>query len=500
MVETLIRNARRRVLLNEILAQAALAAAITVAGFGLLLVFGTRYLELWTLALFAATGIALGAYRTYMRTPGKYATAVRVDESAGLRDSLSTAWYFREHRTGAEQFRQSQREQAEKAAAGVQLESAIPFAVPRSLYAMAALCLLVSGLIAVRYRAGRGLDLRAPITSFLFEDQANPDLKRGGGLLARSQKPWMQQQAESLLSKLGMAPKPEQPAPGEQDALDKAIEQALQNPANPDANSAKGGEGSKDGQSKAGEGSDSKESAGDPLDQGEKSGEQSGSDASSAKPGDPNAKSSAGKNGNPGNSEGLLSRLKDAMSNMLSKSSKDENSAQRNQQSAKNEKPGGDQQQAGKGQQEKGEGQADAQDGQPNPDGKNGQQAQGKLNSAREQPGQGGSGAGSQDGSKELKEAAQLKAMGKISEIIGQRSATVSGETSVEVQSGNQTLRTEYSKTAATHAETDGDVTRDQIPMSVQAYVQQYFAEVRKSSSGQKDKAVSKAPQTKATP
>ena len=82
-----------------------------------------------------------------------------------------------------------------------------------------------------------------------------------------------------------------------------------------------------------------------------------------------------------------------------------------------------------------------------------------------------------------MKLAEQLKAMGKISEIIGKRSATVTGETSIEVQSGNQQLHTAYSKTEAAHAETDSDVTRDEIPLAVQAYVQQYFLEVRKNAA-----------------
>ncbi len=166
---------------------------------------------------------------------------------------------------------------------------------------------------------------------------------------------------------------------------------------------------------------------------------------------------------------------------MMSKSNKEEgSSSDKNQQSAKNETPSGEKGQAGKGAQEKGESQSDA-EGQPDSDSQAGQQAQGRLNNAANQtPAQGGSGIGNQDGSKEIKAAAQLKAMGKISEIIGQRAATVSGETSVEVQSGSQKLHTDYSNTKAAHGETDGDVTRDEIPLGLQAYVQQYFAEIRK--------------------
>ena len=73
--------------------------------------------------------------------------------------------------------------------------------------------------------------------------------------------------------------------------------------------------------------------------------------------------------------------------------------------------------------------------------------------------------------------------MGKISEIIGQRANSVSGETTIEKQSGDQNLTTAWSSTAASHGETDGDVTRDRISIALQSYVRQYFEEVRKSAA-----------------
>jgi hypothetical protein len=493
MIEDLIRRARRRFLLNETLAQLAFAAAVAVSGFVLMLLFGTRYLEGWTLGIFAAAGLAIGLWRVYQRTPGEYSTAVRLDENAHLHDALSTALYF--SGSSAEDsaaFRQSQRKQAEGAAGEVKLDQAVPLLIPRSLYFMAALCLLATGLVGLRYGIGHGLDLRAPITQLLFEDEAIRDAKKAQSLYPKS-KTWMDE-AQSLLSKLGMAPNPNEPAPGEEDALNKAIEQALQNPADANAKGEKGGgQDGKSGQTKAGDTSNDSPN-GDPIDNGEQAGnDQNGQEGASPKEGQQGSKSTSGKNGGQGNKDGLLSRLKDAVSNMLSKSDKeDAGSSQKNQQSAKNESPSGEKGQAGKGAQEKGDSQSDA-EGQPDSDSQSGQQAQGKLNSAAKQtPAQGGSGIGNQDGSKEIKEAAQLKAMGKISEIIGQRAATVSGETSVEVQSGNQKLHTDYSKTAATHGETDGDVTRDEIPLGLQAYVQQYFAEVRKAGGAAKPKADAK--------
>jgi hypothetical protein len=493
MIEDLIRRGRRRFLLNETLAQFAFAAAVLVGGFVLMLIFGTRYLEWWTLGIFAAAGVAIGSYRIYRRTPSAYSTAVRLDENAHLHDALSTALHFGSHSTASETFRQSQRRQAEDAAGGVQLDQAVPFLFPRSLYAMAALCLLASGLVLLRYGAGHGLDLRAPITQLLFEDESIRDVKKAQALYPKS-KTWMDE-AQSLLSKLGMGPNPNEPVPGDEDALDKAIEQALQNPADANAKAEKGGgQGGKNGQTKAGEASNDSPN-GDPIDNGDQqaNNDQNGKEGADSKEGQQGSKSTSGKNGTPSSRDSLLSRLKDAVSNMLSKSEKEDgSSSQKNQQSAKNETPSGEKGQAGKGAQEKGESQSDA-EGQPDSDSQNGQQAQGRLNSpANQTPAQGGSGIGNQDGSKEIKAAAQLKAMGKISEIIGQRAATVSGETSVEVQSGNQKLHTDYSNTSAAHAETDSDVTRDEIPLALQAYVQQYFAEVRKAGGPAKPKTNSK--------
>jgi hypothetical protein len=182
----------------------------------------------------------------------------------------------------------------------------------------------------------------------------------------------------------------------------------------------------------------------------------------------------------------MLSKLKDAMSNMFSKAKQDGAAGKKDQQaqgqSAKSEKGQGEKGSTGKGQ-DQAQTDADGQDGEPSNDAQQGQQAQGKAGSkSSQQSAQSGSGVGSQDGAKDLKAAEQLKAMGKISEIIGKRAATVSGETTIEVQSGNQQLRTAYSNTTAAHGEADSDVNRDEIPVALQPYIQQYFEQVRKST------------------
>ncbi len=495
MLEDLIRRARRRLILNETLSQMAFAASVFAAGLALVLVLGTAFLAWWTLVIFAVLGLGIGIYRVSRHTPGAYTTAVQLDENAHLKDTLSTALHFSTQPLSVQaqasaEFRRLQHEQATAAAQAVSLETAVPFTFPRAVYAMAALCLLASALIAIRYRSGTGLDLKRPITEVLFEDQAAAAMKKTG-VAPRSRSGQWTDEAQQMLSKLGLAPKPEGPTPGDPDALDDAIEQALKQPGKEAGKSApKGGESDKTAQGKDAVASDDTP-GGDPIQGGDKnSGDPKDNDGKSAsKDGDPGDKGSPRKDGDSGQ-QSLMSKLKDAVSSLMAKNKPDQNGPQpkpqgqqASQQKNNYEKKGD----AGDGKPEKSDAKSDSDDSDPNGDALGGQQGEGKETTASNSPQkQEGSGIGAQDGSKETKLAEQLKAMGKISEIIGKRSATVTGETSIEVQSGDQHLHTAYSKTNAAHAETDGDVTRDEIPLSVQAYVQQYFTEVRKAAAAKK--------------
>ena len=180
----------------------------------------------------------------------------------------------------------------------------------------------------------------------------------------------------------------------------------------------------------------------------------------------------------------LMSKLKDALSTLMS--SKEDSPQQADdknkQQDSQNDLKGADKSQGSQSQAGKDSDSSAGQNNDPNAQRERGDNAKLAAKDSSK-TGEAGSGAGKDDGSKEIKQAELLKAMGKISELIGKRSADVSGETTVEVQSGPQQLKTAYSNTQASHGETDGDVTRDEIPVSLQAYVQQYFAQVRKSAN-----------------
>ena len=192
---------------------------------------------------------------------------------------------------------------------------------------------------------------------------------------------------------------------------------------------------------------------------------------------------------NPSENSGLLSKFRDAMSSLMNRmrqasGAKGGQQQANAQQGAQQKNQSGNTAQNGKQGQQPGDGQqADARDGQPGDDSQNAQSAQsGSPGQSAQQPAtkQPGSGIGRQDGSKDVKLAEQLAAMGKISEIIGKRAANVSGELTMEVENSNQQLRTPYAPREARHQQAGGEINRDEIPVALQAYVEQYFEQVRK--------------------
>jgi hypothetical protein len=96
------------------------------------------------------------------------------------------------------------------------------------------------------------------------------------------------------------------------------------------------------------------------------------------------------------------------------------------------------------------------------------------------------SGAGRNDGRKNVREAEQLKALGKLEEIIGKRSATLTGDMTVEKPSGKQQLKTEYTNQLGTHSDTGGEINRDEIPPEYRAYIRAYMDAMHKQASAAK--------------
>lgn len=482
----LVRRARRRLLNAELISQGANAFSAALAAFILLLILGTQILEWYWLVLIPLAAVAAGVYLAFGRLPSPYRTAQLVDHRAQLADTLSTALYFSdENAPSSADVLRWQRERAEEAAGQVDLPRVLPYSMPRSVYIVAALALVASSLFALRYGLNRRLDLKPPLARMILDRFTPPDKDK-------------KQVAENRRTPPGKDDADTNDS-ASQDQNKQAKDQDQQNAADPSdqgdsPNADKSGE-SKDQASKQNngdqnqDGRQSQDQQADDRDQ-QNSGEK-GSDSQGESKGESKQQSDGKQNSNnAGESGSLLSKMKDFAENLLSKikpEPKNNSNQQQQSENNQNSKQGQGQQQKGQQQNSK-DGQqgssdkADSQQGQSG-DQKDGQDSQGKgagdkSQQANKQP---GSGIGSEDGDKAIKRAEQLAAMGKITELIGKRSATVTGESTVEVQNTSQQLHTAYVQRGdAQHQQSGAQIDRDEIPVALQPYVEQYFDQLRK--------------------
>jgi hypothetical protein len=173
--------------------------------------------------------------------------------------------------------------------------------------------------------------------------------------------------------------------------------------------------------------------------------------------------------------QNLMSSLKPPQSNPGDQQKSNDPSNQQGKGEPKQQKDKNGQPQSG----QKGD-QSEGQQGEQGQDQQDQQQQSNGKNDSQQGTKQPGSGAGNQDGDKRIKQAADVAAMGKITEILGKRSATITGEATVEVQSTAQQLKTAYAPGAAQHGQTGGEINRDEIPVAMQPFVQEYFKQARK--------------------
>jgi hypothetical protein len=487
MVFETVRRARRRILANEAMRHAAYSVSAALASLILLLLVGTQILGWVWLLLLPALVLAAGAYATWRGAPSSYQVAQRVDHSLQLADTLSTALFFSapsstmDPADRADEMRRAQQSQAERIAASVDVRRAIPLRIPRALSGTAILALAAGSLFALRYGLDRRLDLRAPLARIVQEKLGYSEPRQA----ARRRDPAHRDPKRPVESGFSLDDSP-QKGPGE---LDAAPDSALDNVGVPDV----------DNKTAASRPESSKLAQSTPLEAESDKNEEP--DGVSANPG--NQPSADGKKGpgtgkqgqggekqeagNPGENSSLLGKFRDAMSSLMDRM-RQSSGAKGAQQQAGAQNGGqqaGKQGQPGDGKQADAANAANAKEAQPGDDGQNAQSAQsGSPGQSGPQPStkQPGSGIGRQDGSKDVKLAEQLAAMGKISEIIGKRAATVTGELTVEVENSNRQLRTPYAPRDAHHAQAGGEINRDEVPEALQAYVQQYFEQVRKQA------------------
>jgi hypothetical protein len=242
--------------------------------------------------------------------------------------------------------------------------------------------------------------------------------------------------------------------------------------------------------SKQGNQSDQTDPQGENKDKGDKSAASNDQNQDNSKEGDQKDGKQQGakdaKQGQGNENSSMLDKLKDAMANMLNKMKSSPKDGQQPSQNSQNGEQSGQQDKSNKGQpsnrndpsaNSQADQQSEGADKSQSSDAKGQEKGQDKNASPDSK-----SGIGSADGDKAAREAAELAAMGKISEILGKRSANVTGEVMVEVGSTKQQLKTPWAQKQATHAEAGSEIHRDEVPLMYQPFVQQYFEEIRKSA------------------
>ena len=457
----LLARARKRVISHLVLDKGALALAIGMGGVVLLLLAGTQILDWYWPVLLAAVSLGIGVYQLRKFIPSVYVLAQRIDNKMGLADSLSTAVYFSEHpKPGLESVCAVQFQEADRLAASVNLEQALPLA--RSRYLAPALVLLVaaSGLFVTRYLMTGSVDLRASLLEMVVDNffaspaeetiakAARPDLKPRAFDPSQPDSPQAQEEVQQEL--------PPDAQKGNE----------LKSDASSDANSGEGEKG-----------------PGDPEDQNAKQDE--GGDSKDGPPQDKQAdqKESGGDDKGQSDSQGqdqrsMMDKLRDAVNNLMNKMNSDppQKGAPKSgkQQQAKNQDKGEKSQE--KGEQSEGDPQSDQQGDQGDPKDAKQSNAPGQKTSEEAK-----SGAGQDDGKKDIENAKALEAMGKVSELLGERSASISGDLMIEVGTTKQQLKTAMTQQSAGHTDAGGEIHRDQVPLAYQTFVERYFQEVRKT-------------------
>lgn len=481
IVLTLVHQARRRLFRNELLSQGANAISAALLALILLLLLGTQILGWQWLVLMPLAAIALGILLARRKLPSPYLVAQMIDHRLGLADSLSTAVYFETpsgRRAVSDRIRVLQREAAQRVSESVDIRLAIPYTMPRTAYAMTALFLVASSLFALRYGLSRRLDLTPPLARVVMQSFGFPERTQEARRDLRTPPPKVEDQdeettldAEQSLKQEDQAadPSPELPAQAPQSKGEK--KSGAEDPSRQQEQAEPSSSEEPDNQSQDQSGTNAAK-------QGDKAGNNKGSKADASRQ-DPSAENSS-----------LLSKVKDAMQNLLSRmkpqagqSGGQQSSQEQNSKQGKGQQNGGKQESAKNGQQQSAGQEAGDQEGQTGDQADNSQDPQGKgtgKNNSQQASKQPGSGVGSQDGDKNIRQAEQLAAMGKISEIIGKRSANISGETTVEVQNTNQVLHTQYTQRGAEHTQGGAEIHRDEVPVGLEGYVEQYFEQVRK--------------------
>ncbi|MBI1354611.1 MAG: hypothetical protein GC160_09715 [Acidobacteria bacterium] len=489
-LESAVRQSRRRLLLLSGLRWACAAAAIALVGFILLLALGTDRFPGGLLWLFALGGAGWAGWRWHKGRPADYEVAQALDQRWNASDQISTAWFFSSHEVEPTPASEAQRKMALAAASGHEVTTAFPVEWPRAASFAAALLGLALLLLTARLALQPQLSLEPPLTHVLFPSLAQPETELA--TLEEKEDPAAPEAADEpqSLSKKGERAErreAQQKPPAE---TPPALAETAQQPGEPF-------------QMPEVEGLTIEPEAGDELAfESKEPGSESAKPGEEANSGEQGPSETAENQKDPAGdwsekSNNLLDRLKEAFQDMMenlgmeppqSASSEQQQGGEAAQQgqegSQQSSEPGGEQAQAEQGSEG---GEAEMEGGEPGAgDPQQTAQGQGNQNTSEEgsQQSQSAAASGSADGSKELAErmAEQQAALDALEEFYMQRSEEMEGEIMVETSAAEQTAQTPYQASRQTHTDRGGAISRDEVPLAYQRYIETYFRNLRRNN------------------
>lgn len=482
----LLRRATQRRVLTLLVTETGLALAVTASLFTLLLLLGAQVLSVATLLLLPLLAIGWVAWRLRRQWFNAYETAQALDRRFGFPDTLSTAWHFEHIETadspGLERLRpviERQRADAASALEQISVSEAFPFHLGRSHLAALILCALAVGLFGYRYFSAESLNFGEQLASLHIpfvngEDSApamtGDDLFRPEPEVPKSPLAEYEPEYDPSRERLdgtyndmppvtGVSVGDDQTGQnGESDSSESESAMNMREQMANDPRRQQGGQG-KEGEKRQGD---------------QKKGDEKG--------------------------ESLFDKFQQAMSNMMDKlANRDNPNMEERGEEGKSEKAKNQGDKAGDGSDDSSdrEGNQRNENAQANENAKQGQggQTAQEVNkqangAASEKASDAPASVGAEDGNKDLAAAKQMEAMGKIAEILGQRAEQVKGEVKVEVQAQKeQTLNTEMRNIRATHRDSGGEVSRDEVPLRLQNYVKEYLKNARLADAAARGEA-----------
>lgn len=463
-LDALVQGASRRSTTHAAARILFTGAAAALGVFVLVLIFGAGILHWGWSGAAGLIAAGFAAWRERKRLPSSYQTAQRIDHALEARDLLSTAWHFASS-AGKSEFVDTVLKQAGDTASGADAAMLLPWKMPRSGYVAVALFALCAGLLGVRLGVLKTLDLHAGLAEVRFDTITGAPVE-ANKKLAKAQQP-------RPFEGVGVDIPGYEAASLTGDEKNEQIEQF-----DVEATEA-GASGQKGQRSQSGQEGGEGEAGDEPGDQPGAEEVPTGTEDPSRQPGN------KGKGSQPDKPNSLMDKMRDALASLMDKLKIEPPPGEGKESASKSQQPGQGKKD-GKGQKGQSQNaQADA-DGEKSDEGGEGEQTQMTKTQSGQPPeppsGQPKSGMGSQDGSKETAMNEDAEAMGKLSELFGRRSQNVKGEVMVEVnKSRNQALRTPLAERSATHVESGGEVSRDEVPLHLQDYVQKYYKQVRKT-------------------